>query len=117
MKTLINTIIIILAFTATIFASPVSNYTVRDNVTLKKTLKLTDEQNEDLMFFYNMLNSNIDSAMCEHDSVVKSRMLENAIKINTTNAKMILNHEQYHKYLQLLNATLTNKNIKTQNNS
>lgn len=122
MKTIIKTTIIILAFAIGIdimcSAIPVSNYNkvnntnITTNITLKKTLNLTDEQNSDLMFFYNMLNSNIDSAMCERDSVTRSKMLANAVEINTMNVKMILTHEQYHKYLRILNLTLNNKNIK-----
>lgn len=120
MKTIIKTTIIILAFAIGIdimcSAIPVSNYSNINNITvnktLKKTLNLTDEQNTDLMFFYNMLNNNIDSAMCERDSVTRSKMLANAVEMNTMNVKMILTHEQYHKYLRILNLTLNNKNIK-----
>lgn len=121
MKTIIKTTIIILAFAIGIdimcSAIPVSNYSknntnITTNITLKKTLNLTDEQNTDLMFFYNMLNNNIDSAMCERDSVTRSKMLANAVKMNTMNVKMILTSEQYHKYLRILNLTLNNKNIK-----
>ena len=120
MKTIIKTTIIILAFAIGIdimcSAIPVSNYSNINNITvnktLKKTLNLTDEQNTDLMFFYNMLNNNIDSAMCERDSVARSKMLANAVEMNTMNVKMILTHEQYHKYLRILNLTLNNKNIK-----
>ena len=122
MKTIIKTTIIILALAIGIdimcSAIPVSNYNkvnntnITTNITLKKTLNLTDEQNTDLMFFYNMLNSNIDSAMCERDSVTRSKMLANAVEMNTINVKMILTHEQYHKYLRILNLTLNNKNIK-----
>lgn len=122
MKTIIKTTIIILALAIGIdimcSAIPVSNYNkvnntnITTNITLKKTLNLTDEQNSDLMFFYNMLNSNIDSAMCERDSVTRSKMLANAVEMNTMNVKMILTQEQYHKYLRILNLTLNNKNIK-----
>lgn len=122
MKTIIKITIIILAFAIGIdimcSAIPVSNYNkvnntnITTNITLKKTLNLTDEQNNDLMFFYNMLNSNIDSAMCERDSVTRSKMLANAVEMNTMNVKMILTQEQYHKYLRILNLTLNNKNIK-----
>jgi hypothetical protein len=126
MKTIIKTTIIILALAIGIdimcSAIPVSNYNkvnntnITTNITLKKTLNLTDEQNSDLMFFYNMLNSNIDSAMCERDSVTRSKMLANAVEMNTMNVKMILTHEQYHKYLRILNLTLNNKNIKISKN-
>ena len=122
MKTIIKTTIIILALAIGIdimcSAIPVSNYNkvnntnITTNITLKKTLNLTDEQNTDLMFFYNMLNNNIDSAMCERDSVTRSKMLANAVEMNTMNVKMILTQEQYHKYLRILNLTLNNKNIK-----
>ena len=122
MKTIIKITIIILAFAIGIdimcSAIPVSNYNkvnntnITTNITLKKTLNLTDEQNTDLMFFYNMLNNNIDSAMCERDSVTRSKMLANAVEMNTMNVKMILTQEQYHKYLRILNLTLNNKNIK-----
>ena len=126
MKTIIKTTIIILALAIGIdimcSAIPVSNYNkvnntnITTNITLKKTLNLTDEQNSDLMFFYNMLNSNIDSAMCERDSVTRSKMLANAVEMNTMNVKMILTQEQYHKYLRILNLTLNNKNIKISKN-
>lgn len=122
MKTIIKTTIIILALAIGIdimcSAIPVSNYNKvnNTNITLKKTLNLTDEQNTDLMFFYNMLNNNIDSAMCERDSVTRSKMLANAVKMNTMNVKMILTQEQYHKYLRILNLTLNNKNIKISKN-
>ncbi len=119
MKRLFLTVIAVLSMTVT-FGEENDKQTVNNAEAYKmqvnykqlgKTLELTLDQIEAVKDVHDEFCSDMEFiSMVEQGS--KKMMMDNAIKKDLQYMKLVLNKEQYKKYLTLLNITLYNRGLK-----
>ena len=90
----------------------IERYNIRVNTKkLGECLQLTTDQYDAVEAVINELSSDLMFAAVECNSVNRGMVTKNAIDKNARYMSYILNKEQYHKYLTLLNATIRNRKI------
>jgi Spy/CpxP family protein refolding chaperone len=90
----------------------VERYNIQVNTKkLGDCLQLTTDQYDAVEAVINELSSDLMFAAVECNSVNRGMVTKNAIDKNAKYMSYILNKEQYHKYLMLLNATIRNRKI------
>ena len=78
---------------------------------LSKWLNLSQDQEGDVEMFIDELSSDFMFIANECDNSNRVVVTKNALRKNIKNMFSVLDKEQYHKYLAVLNATLNNRNI------
>jgi len=90
----------------------VERYNIQVNTKkLGDCLQLTTDQYGAVEAVINELSSDLMFAAVECNNVNRGMVTKNAIDKNAKYMSYILNKEQYHKYLILLNATIRNRKI------
>ena len=90
----------------------IEKYEVKVNAKkLGDCLQLSSDQYDAVEAVVNELSSDLMFAAVECNSINRSIVTKNAIEKNIRYMSYILNQEQYHKYLTLLNATIRNRKI------
>lgn len=84
-----------------------------NNRKLANYLQLTEDQMESVETIVNEFSNDMMFAAVECDNSNRNAVTKNAIDKNIKFMSFILNREQYHKYLVVLNATLNNRKINT----
>ena len=93
-------------------ATEIEKYDVKVNAKkLGDCLQLSSDQYDAVEAVVNELSSDLMFAAVECNSINRSIVTKNAIEKNIRYMSYILNQEQYHKYLTLLNATIRNRKI------
>ena len=93
-------------------ATEIEKYEVKVNAKkLGDCLQLTSDQYDAVEAVVNELSSDLMFAAVECNSTNRAIVTKNAIGKNIKYMSYILNQEQYHKYLTLLNATIRNRKI------
>lgn len=93
-------------------ATEIEKYEVKVNAKkLGDCLQLSSDQYDAVEAVVNELSSDLMFAAVECNSINRSIVTKNAIEKNIRYMSYILNQEQYHKYLTLLNATIRNRKI------
>jgi hypothetical protein len=90
----------------------VEKYDIKVNTKrLAQFLDLSADQYEAVDAVINELSSDMMFAGVECNSTSRTAVTKNALRKNTKYMAYILNAEQYHKYLKVLNATINNRGI------
>jgi hypothetical protein len=93
----------------------VEKYDIKVNTKrLAQFLDLSADQYEAVDAVINEFSSDMMFAGVECSSTSRTAVTKNALKKNTKYMAYILNTEQYHKYLKVLNATINNRGIVTE---
>lgn len=93
-------------------AAEIEKYEVKVNAKkLGDCLQLSSDQYDAVETVVNELSSDLMFAAVECNSTNRAMVTKNAIDKNIKYMSYILNQEQYHKYLTLLNATIRNRKI------
>ena len=92
----------------------IERYDIKVNARkLASYLELTSDQMESVETIVNEFSNDMMFAAVECDNSNRNAVTKNAIDKNIKFMSFILNREQYHKYLVVLNATLNNRKINT----
>jgi len=84
------------------------------NVDIKKLgsfLQLTSDQEDGMKTVEVELHNDLLVASVETNDESRAKITKNAIEKHIKHAHYVLNDEQYHKYLRVLNVTLVNRGI------
>lgn len=93
-------------------ATEIEKYEVKVNAKkLGDCLQLSSDQYDAVETVVNELSSDLMFAAVECNNTNRAMVTKNAIDKNIKYMSYILNQEQYHKYLTLLNATIRNRKI------
>ena len=122
MKKIVFTVVALMSMTMTFAESASKNIaTVNNNKSvynmtvnmkkLAKALELTDEQAEGVAEIHKTFSAEMMSA-AEYGKEERTKLVEKAINKDLAYMNYILNKDQYHKYLTLLNVTLVNRGMK-----
>ena len=116
MKKIVLTLVALMSMT-TMFAenegmNNTESYNMTDNMNkLAKALSLTMDQVESVAEVHKTFSSEMMFA-AQYGKDERAKMVEKAITKDLAYMHSILNSEQYHKYLTLLNVTLANRGLK-----
>ena len=122
MKKIVFTLVALMSMTMTFAESASKNIaTVNNNKSvynmtvnmkkLAKALELTDEQAEGVAEIQKAFSAEMMSA-AEYGKEERTKLVEKAINKDLAYMNAVLNKDQYHKYLTLLNVTLVNRGMK-----
>ena len=122
MKKIVFTVVALMSMTMTFAESASKNIaTVNNNKSvynmtvnmkkLAKALELTDEQAEGVAEIHKTFSAQMMSA-AEYGKEERTKLVEKAINKDLAYMNAVLNKDQYHKYLTLLNVTLVNRGMK-----
>ena len=122
MKKIVFTVVALMSMTMTFAESASKNIaTVNNNKSvynmtvnmkkLAKALELTDEQVEGVAEIHKTFSAEMMSA-AEYGKDERTKLVEKAINKDLAYMNAVLNKDQYHKYLTLLNVTLVNRGMK-----
>lgn len=122
MKKIVLTLVALMSMTMTFAESASKNIaTVNNNKSvynmtvnmkkLAKALELTDEQAEGVAEIHKTFSAEMMSA-AEYGKEERTKLVEKAINKDLAYMNAVLNKDQYHKYLTLLNVTLVNRGMK-----
>ena len=122
MKKIVFTVVALMSMTMTFAESASKNIaTVNNNKSvynmtvnmkkLAKALELTDEQAEGVAEIHKTFSAEMMSA-AEYGKEERTKRVEKAINKDLAYMNAVLNKDQYHKYLTLLNVTLVNRGMK-----
>ena len=122
MKKIVFTVVALMSMTMTFAESASKNIaTVNNNKSvynmtvnmkkLAKALELTDEQAEGVAEIHKTFSAEMMSA-AEYGKEERAKLVEKAINKDLAYMNTVLNKDQYHKYLTLLNVTLVNRGMK-----
>jgi len=122
MKKIVFTLVALMSMTMTFAESASKNIaTVNNNKSvynmtvnmkkLAKALELTDEQTEGVAEIHKTFSAEMMSA-AEYGKEERTKLVEKAINKDLAYMNAVLNKDQYHKYLTLLNVTLVNRGMK-----
>ena len=122
MKKIVFTVVALMSMTMTFDESASKNIaTVNNNKSvynmtvnmkkLAKALELTDEQAEGVAEIHKTFSAEMMSA-AEYGKEERTKLVEKAINKDLAYMNAVLNKDQYHKYLTLLNVTLVNRGMK-----
>lgn len=122
MKKIVFTVVALMSMTMTFAESASKNIaTVNNNKSvynmtvnmkkLAKALELTDEQVEGVAEIHKTFSAEMMSA-AEYGKEERTKLVEKAINKDLAYMNAVLNKDQYHKYLTLLNVTLVNRGMK-----
>jgi len=90
----------------------VKRYDIKVNTKkLGDCLQLTSDQYEAVETIVNEFSNDLMFAAVECNNVNRGIVTKNAIDKNAKHMSYVLNKEQYHKYLMLLNTTIRNRKI------
>ena len=116
MKKIVLTLVALMSMTTTFAENEGMNNTESYNMTvnmskLAKALGLTMDQVESVAEVHKTFSSEMMVA-AQYGKDERAKMVEKAITKDLAYMHPILNSEQYHKYLTLLNVTLANRGLK-----
>ena len=116
MKKIVLTLVALMSMTTMFAENEGMNTTEAYNMTvnmgkLAKALNLTVDQVESVSEVHKTFSSEMLFA-AQYGKDERTKMVDKAIKKDLAYMHTILNHEQYHKYLMLLNVTLVNRGLK-----
>ena len=123
MKKIVLTLVALMSMTMTFAESASKNIATVNNSNksiynmtvnmkkLAKALELTDEQVEGVSEIHNTFSSEMMNA-AEYGNEERAKLVEKAINKDLAYMNTVLNKDQYHKYLTLLNVTLVNRGMK-----
>ena len=122
MKKIVFTVVALMSMTMTFAESASKNIaTVNNNKSvynmtvnmkkLAKALELTDEQAEGVAEIHKTFSAEMMNA-AEYGKEERTKLVEKAINKDLAYMNAVLNKDQYHKYLTLLNVTLVNRGMK-----
>ena len=90
----------------------INSYSININTKqLSRYLGLSKDQIESIEAIENEFSKDMMFAAIECNDINRSAVTKNAIEKNIKHVSYILNNEQYHKYLKVLNATLHNRGL------
>ena len=123
MKKIVFTVVALMSMTMTFAESASKNIATVNNSNksiynmtvnmkkLAKALELTDEQVEGVAEIHKTFSSEMMNA-AEYGNEERAKLVEKAINKDLAYMNTVLNKDQYHKYLTLLNVTLVNRGMK-----
>ncbi|SFW33030.1 hypothetical protein SAMN02910409_1651 [Prevotellaceae bacterium HUN156] len=123
MKKIVLTLVALMSMTMTFAESASKNIATVNNSNksiynmtvnmkkLAKALELTDEQVEGVAEIHKTFSSEMMNA-AEYGNEERAKLVEKAINKDLAYMNTVLNKDQYHKYLTLLNVTLVNRGMK-----
>lgn len=93
-------------------AKRVEQYDIKVNMNkLSSYLNLSKDQEDAVSNIEDNLSKDLMFAAVECSDVSRGKVVVNALNKNMQHMSYVLNKEQYHKYLTVLNMTMINRNI------
>ena len=88
-------------------------YNMRVNMTmLSKALHLNSDQRETVEFVHEMFSHDMMNAATAATKEERDQKVKRAVNRDLANMRYILNDEQYHQYVRILNITFNNRGLK-----
>ena len=116
MKKIVLTLVALMSMTMTFAENEGMNTTEAYNMTvnmkmLARTLNLSQDQIESVAEVHKTFSSEMVFA-AQYGKEERTKMVDKAINKDLAYMNYILNKDQYHKYVMLLNVTLANRGLK-----